>query len=381
MSLLGLPFLVLLCAVGVALPLAVGLSWTRWPGRLAFPGRLVSLLLVMLLGAAVGGTLLNRSFGFYASFRDLLAISAQSYDPPASFGEVKSQARLVVLTKHWQQHGISQARAGHGVLLAVTFGGPRSGISRNGLLYLPAAYSSSPSDVALPVVELLHGYPGRPGNFSDQLSISRVLDTEIAARRMPPVIAAIPTTYSHRASECVDAVNGERNETYLAVDVPADVEAAFRVLSGRSFAAAGYSEGGFCAVNLGLHHPDRFSAAASLSGYFTAATEAGTRPLYRGSRGALQRNSPLWWVGHRKPTGPALFLTASADDRFAEQQILQLRAAARQHAPKLPIVATLSPGGGHNFGTWNEALPAALDFLGRELPMPLAPPIRLPTMP
>ena len=381
MNLLGLPFLLLLCTAGLALIVAVALMWSRWQRRWAFPGRAVSLLLVMLFGAVLGITLLNRSFGFYSSLDDLLAISAQSYQPPPSFGVARNQTRLVILTRNWRQQAGRQAKAGHGLVLTVTFGGPRSGITRSGLLYLPAAYSASPSNVALPVVELFYGYPGQPRNFTDKLSIARVLDTEIAARRMPPVIAAIPTIYRRRASECVDAVRGERDETYLAVDVPADVEAAFRVLPGRAFAAAGFSGGGFCAVNLGLHHPDRFSAAASLSGYFTAGTDLGTGRLYRGSRGARQRNSPLWWVSHRRPTGPALFLMASAGDRSSRRGIVQLRAAARRHARTLPIVATLLPSGGHNYGTWGQALPAALDFLGHHLPMPLAPPIRLPPMP
>jgi hypothetical protein len=114
-SLLGLPFLLLLCTAGLALLVAVALMWSRWQRRWAFPGRALSLLLVMLFGAALGGTLLNRSFGFYPSMDDLLAISAQAYQPPPSFGVAKDQTRLVISTRNWRQQARRQAKAGHGL--------------------------------------------------------------------------------------------------------------------------------------------------------------------------------------------------------------------------------------------------------------------------
>src|SRR5438309_241125 len=164
---------------------------------------------------------------------------------------------------------------------------------------LPAAWFLD-AGVSLPVVEMLHGYPGSPGNFRVQLGIETILDHEISARRMPPAVAVFPNTYERgRASECVDAVRGQADETYLAVDVPNDVQATFGTSTGRALGLLGYSEGGFCAVNLGLHHPDRVTAAASLAGYFTAGTDTGTKVLYVGQRDALLRNSPLWWVRHR----------------------------------------------------------------------------------
>lgn len=177
--------------------------------------------------------------------------------------------------------------------------------------------------VRFDVVEMFHGTPSGPGNVTDELHIAQLLDTEIAAGRIPPVIAALPTTYEHQSSECVDAVRGERDETFLAVDVPADVEARFPVVPGRSFAAFGYSTGGFCAVNLALHPPDRYAAAASLSGYFTAGTAPGTSRLHPGNRTALLRNSPLWWVSHRPATAPPLYLFASIGDHTRPNRVRQ----------------------------------------------------------
>ena len=380
MSLLGTGFLLTVCAVSLVCLAAVWVGWARWPGRLAVPGRAVSLLLVMALGAALSGAQVNRQFGFYATWSDLLASSARSYEPPHSFTSAAADPSLQILTPDWEKVGAAAAKAARGTLLRVVFTGSASGISRPGLLYLPADYFTGVAASSLPVIEMFHGAPGGPTNFDTNLKIADVLDTEINAHRLPAVIAAFPTSYVGRPGECVDAVGGERNETYLAVEVPADIDETFRRTPGRSFAALGFSEGGFCAVNLGLHHPDRFSAVASLSGYFTAGTDTGTgaNSPYRGSRSAIAENSPLWWVQHRSPTGPALYLTAGADDPYAVAQAAGLRAAARTAARRLPVTVTTLPASGHNFRTWSQSLPAALDFLGAHLPVALAPALELP---
>ncbi len=383
MDLLGLPFLLLLCAIAAALLVAVLRTWSRWPQRFALPARTLSLLLVMAMGAVLAGDLLNRSEGFYSSFSDLLGTSPV-HEPPDSFSLGRSKAQLDILTPDWEARGRRAAADGRGTIVAARFGGSRSGIVRTGLLYLPADYFSPLSRVRFAVVEVFHGTPGGPGNVADKLHIARLLDTEIGTARIPPVIAAIPTTYEHQSSECVDAVRGERDETFLAVDVPADVEARFPVLPGRSFAALGYSTGGFCAVNLALHHPDRYAAAASLSGYFTAGTDPGTARLYRGSKTALQRNSPLWWVSHRAPTAPPLYLFASAGDHSrpnTARQQAALAAAIRSHAPRLLTDTVMLPSGGHTWSTWEVAIPPALDWMATFLPQPLAPPLTLPPAP
>ena len=381
MSLLGTGFLLIVCAVSLVCLAAVWVGWARWPGWFSIPGRVVSLVLVMALGATLSGTVINRQFGFYASWSDLLATSARSYEPPHSFTSAAGDPTLQILTRDWERVGDAAAKVNKGTLLRVVFAGPASGLSRAGLLYLPAAYFTGVTASALPVIEMFHGSPGGPANFDTNLQISAILDAEINAQRLPAVIGAFPTTYVGHPSECVDAVDGERNETYLAVDVPAAIDKTFGRSKGRTFAALGYSEGGFCAVNLGLHHPDRFSAVASLSGYFTAGVDAGTGPNspYRGNRAAIAENSPLWWVQHRSPTGPAIYLTAGAGDPFAVAQAAGLRDAAKISARRLPITVTTLPASGHNFRTWSESLPAALDFLGAHLPTSLAPPAQLPT--
>ncbi|MGZ4619314.1 MAG: hypothetical protein ACXV5Q_09730 [Frankiaceae bacterium] len=79
------------------------------------------------------------------------------------------------------------------------------------------------SSLRYPAVEMLHGYPGGPGTWVQQMPVGQVLDAEIAARRIPPLVAVFPQLYDHNDGECVNAVGGQANESYPSADVVDDV--------------------------------------------------------------------------------------------------------------------------------------------------------------
>ncbi|GGY87103.1 esterase [Streptomyces olivaceoviridis] len=359
MTLTGWPFLALLCAFAIALITVTMMMWNRWPTGWAPVLRLGCLLLLMVTGAVVTADVVNREFGFYTSFDDLLGRL-----PP------------VATTPCSADNGRPPAAPAHGRIEHVRLAGSVSGISRDALVYLPAVYASpAAAHSHFPVIELFHGYPGGPGAWQRHLDLTAVLDREIAARCIPPVIVVVPTDSDPgHDGECVDALGGRRNETYLAVDVPAQLAARYRVSGApRSWAAMGYSTGGFCAVNVAFHHPARYAAAAALSGYFTPVTDASTGDLYRGRRGVRQWNNPQWQVAHRHIDVP-LYVVAGRADPEAQRAIDHLKAAARG---RVPLTTGESPAGGHNFTVWSKACPAAFDWLAGHLPVSvplLAPP-------
>jgi S-formylglutathione hydrolase FrmB len=313
----------------------------------------VCLLSVMVAGAVLAAAVVNRTYGFHTSLDDLL-------------GRVPAQGTVA---------GLVPARVAEnakGRVIRVRLDGARSGVSRGALVYLPAAYfQKSQVGRRFPVLELFHGFPGSPGNWTRQLHLAQVLDAEIAAGRIPAVIAVVPTDDDGGLdSECVNAVQGEQDETYLAVDVPADIRRDFRALdTPRGWATLGYSTGGFCAVNIALHHPDRYAAAASLSGYYSAIVDDATGDLYKGNAAARRWNSPQWLVTHRPVTVP-LYLVASRGDLEAMRAMQLMRQAARK---RLPLVTVTMPTGGHNFHVWYASSLAAIEWLGARLPTPLAP--------
>ncbi|MCX4790605.1 MULTISPECIES: alpha/beta hydrolase [unclassified Streptomyces] len=358
MELTGWPFLAVLCACSIALITVTMMLWNRWPARWALVLRLGCLLLLMITGAAVSADVVNREFGFYASFDDLLdrlPPVAVTHCPGGSDGATPGLVR--------------------GRIERVRLAGSDSGISREALVYLPATYAS-PVGVhrRFPVIELFHGYPGGPGNWQRRLGLTGVLDQEIAAGCMPPVIVVVPTDNDPgHDGECMDAVRGRRNETYLAVDVPTQISARYRVMAApRSWATMGYSTGGFCAVNTAFHHPARYAAAASLSGYFTPVTDASTGDLYGGRPGVRQWNDPQWQAARHHADVP-LYVVAGRADPEAQRAIEHLKAVARGHPP---ITTGESPAGGHNFSVWSKACPAAFEWLAAHLPpaTPLLPP-------
>lgn len=351
MALTGLPFLVVLVGSAIAVVALTMLLWNRWPRWWAFPMRLLCLVLVMLVGTGVAGDLLNRSFDFYSSFNDLLGNAGSGRgraiaEPVQDFGPQSGTPRVIrVLLK-----------------------GARSHLSREALIYLPAAYfKPSQADRRFPVIELFHGYPGNPVNWFREMRVADVLDAEIASGRIPPVIAVAPTDNDvGRDSECVNAVHGEQDETYLAVDVPADISHRFRALAiPHSWATVGYSTGGFCAVNIALHHPRLYAAAASLSGYFTPLVNGDTGDLYKRDAAAERFNTPLFVAAHERPGGRvALYLVASEGDSEALQAMRAMFVASRH---RLPVTTITLPAGGHNFHVWYSASLAAFPWLGAHL--------------
>jgi predicted esterase len=357
----GSIFLALLVLVAATIDLAAALAWNLWPAPIQWLGRCLGILLISAAGALVAFVYLNKQEGFYASFSDIWG-SAQQKTIAPHYADDHTDARLDVLATDWQPKARRAARQGHGTVLSVRLWGSRSGIVRPGYIYLPAAYFEQPGSLMFPVMELLPGQPGGPPNYLHQLGLSGLLDGEIRARRIPPAIVV---------DECVNAVHGQRDETYLTSDVVDDVNASFRTLPGRTWGLAGYSTGGFCAVDLASHHPDRYAAAASLSGYFQPAQDPHTARLYAGSKTALRRNSPDWWVTHTGPVAPPLYVFASGQDPFAIAQARTFRRLVKAHAPLLPVTFDLIPTGGHNFNVWKVGLPRALEFLSTYLPMPL----------
>ncbi|WP_035855611.1 alpha/beta hydrolase [Cryptosporangium arvum] len=367
MSLIGLPLLLVLSAALLVVLAVTLIGWNRWPRLVAWPARALCLLLVMVLPVAVSGDLMNRYYGFYTSWSDLtggpvdvrLTTAAELHHERVSPSDLAD--------------GRAAAAHGHGIMIPWAMPGARSRINRSGYVYLPAAYfDRARSTERFPVIELLHGYSGSPHNWVHALPIASMLDTEIAAGRMAPVIAVAPYEYDRNDGECVNAVRGEQNETYLARDVPADIANAFRTATAPgSWSTLGFSTGGFCAVDMALHAPGTYRAAVSLSGYFNALTDASTGDLYRGDLAVRHYDSPAWFVRHR-PVHPSLYVFASGGDKAAMREIAPFRRAVPAGTDLTTVTV---PTGGHNTTVWNAALPPALDWLGHRLPAPTTTPL------
>ena len=117
--------------------------------------------------------------------------------------------------------------------------------------------SVSVPDHGVPVLYLLHGLSDDHTAWLRYTSIERYATARGLAVVMPAV---------HR-SFYADEARGHAYWTFVSDELPRIVNAFFRVSERREDTfVAGLSMGGYGALKLGLHHPQRFAAVASLSG-------------------------------------------------------------------------------------------------------------------
>jgi enterochelin esterase-like enzyme len=226
------------------------------------------------------------------------------------------------------------------------------GRSQEVLVYLPAAYDSEPQ-ARFPVVYLLHGFPGRPAAFLQTVRAG-VVDDIIAAKGVArPAILVMPfgSTGTFTDKEWANGVRAKDGwETFVARDVVGAIDAQFRtVATGAGRALAGLSEGGYGALNIGLHHPAEFRVLESWSGYERADDLAS---IFGRSPSLLAYNSPSVELPkaakalRREHT--YVWLYSGSTDPLRRQNAAFARELVRYGIPHRYFLVR----GGHNWALW-----------------------------
>lgn len=125
-----------------------------------------------------------------------------------------------------------------------------------------------PDSANLPVLYLLHGSPGSASDPA-HAGIPALID-HLLADGYPPFVLAVPdgNGSKRRDTEWANAVDGsDQFETFVTQGVVNAVEGSNRRDRTRR-AIAGFSMGGYGAVNLALHHPDLYGQVVPIAGYF-----------------------------------------------------------------------------------------------------------------
>lgn len=243
-------------------------------------------------------------------------------------------------------------------------------------LYLPPDYEQGHEP--LPVVYLLHGALGGALDWVDQGHLQEIVDTLIARHRLPPVIIVMPDGGPNSWYMDSGADGSGNVATAVEQDLPAYVERTWRARTDRhGRVIAGYSMGGYGALRFALMAPDRYAAAAAMSGAFWTDVKTDTKfdeHIQRIFQGAFGRPfdarrfvaaSPMTLAGamHHGGPVPRIYLTCGRQDRYhldQEQAIMARRLAAM----RIPVETALTPGD-HDWDTWSAALPAVLQFLAQ----------------
>ena len=119
----------------------------------------------------------------------------------------------------------------------------------------------------------------------------------------------------------------------------------------------GDSTGGYCALKLAITNPKDFSAAVSLSGYYSTHDDPTTGDLFGGSAPHKGRGELMWRLKHEPR--PAIW-TLVTSSRKGESNYRSTMAFIHAVRPPMQVSSIILPSGGHNFTTWNRELPTAL---------------------
>jgi enterochelin esterase-like enzyme len=340
--------------------------------------RILVVCLAFIPAMMFGVAAVNKYFDYYQNWSAAIAdVTGQGVPAAAQVPMTAAStpgSGLGLLTGRYIDSGLARQQ---GLTLRLTVRGESSKITRTVYVFLPPQYfwPGFYQQYRFPVIELIHGFPGQPQDWITVLGVNSTLDTLVSQRTARPAVLVMPDANGGRgvSLQCLNQVNGPQDAAFLASDLPGYISRGLRVQRpGAGWGIAGYSEGGFCAANLGLQYSRVFSYAGVLSGYFRPSGNQLVNPSrqvspFGGNRQLARRNTPPDLL-QSLPAGypvPRFWLGAGlldgADVRNAQSfgQLVQLRQPA--------VTIRFAPGGGHTMLTWRQLLPPMLRWMTQGL--------------
>ena len=207
-----------------------------------------------------------------------------------------------------------------------------------------------------PVLYLLHGLSDDSTAWQRYTSIERYAAPLGLAVVMPQV----------QRSFYADEVHGGSYWTFLSEELPSVVRSFFRISDRpEDTFVAGLSMGGYGAFKWALRHPDRFAAAASLSGGLDVQALSGVewrkRLFQRVFDGEVGSDDDLFALLERADPAavPPLYLGCGTEDHLFEGNQRFLDAA---NAAGLDVHVDFRPGE-HEWGLWDATIRDVLAWL------------------
>lgn len=324
--------------------------------------RAVAAMVAIILAVGTAAAAVNAYFSYLPTIATVLGQRAHDQ---ASSAEVSALVS-------------SSAIPAHGIVEKVSIPGIASHFdARPAQVYLPPAWFVLPHP-HLPVLELLHGTPGTPEDWTRAAGADVVSDAWAEAHSgRAPILLLVDENGSFTAdTECANGIAG-RAETYLAVDVPAWAVANLGADPARgAWGIGGNSEGGYCALTLALRHRDRYSLFLDFSGLDHPTRRGGALHLFEGSRAALDAHTPRLILRHHHHGRSRLagwFEVGSADGGTTRSMIAT---AALARADGIQTHLVLRSGGHHTWRVWRASFADALPWAATHLSGATGPPPR-----
>lgn len=355
----------------LVLAAAAALGAYAWRHRRGWRRGLLATLMLALLGTGLAG--LNDYVGYVRNAHDLARLIergpewvrplGKAIDPGGADedqAEAVDSARAVRRLSHARQAGTDEVTVRRLALPDASLGVP-SGATE---VMLPPGYDTPANrGRRYPVVYLIHGYPY--GSSSDWFTAGDAVGTmqALLAEHVvsPMIVVSVDMTAASPSTdwECLNVPSGPQLESYLTRWVVPRIDHLLRTVANRSGRAlGGMSGGGFCALNIGLHHLPTFSSLLITEPYDDPGDAA---RLLGGNPALVRHNTPRAYLPSMLFTAPiATLLDAPAGaptDVRTAWRIARALAARRQ-----PVALREEYGFNHTWHTARAALPFLLTY-------------------
>ena len=237
-------------------------------------------------------------------------------------------------------------------------------------VYLPAGYRSGVA--RYPVI---YEIPWPIMLYDQGVAVRQVLDQLIASGAMRPSIMVFDSSGGgpYVDSECINSADGhEWYDTFVATTLVHYVDSHYRTIaSPTARTLLGDSQGGFCAANLLLRHPDVFRQEVSFSGYYMAdpisRADASGMAVFANNSALALANSPMITAQHLPQAIHGLLefvLVGNPAQPFYGPQLNAFSALLRTEGYRVVVIGTPY---GHSWNGVRATLGAALVEISRRV--------------
>ena len=322
------PALMAVVAVVAAAALAAILwFWPRLAGRGLVPvvARIGALGVLQLSVLGLIFLIVNSSAEFYSSWSDLFGdqsgggaiVAGPDGHAGTSQNAVSSQALAPVTVLATSAVAVpDRPKEAGGQLQTIRLHGQLSALSVLGYVYLPPSYRTR-GGAALPVTVVISGDLDSPSNPYGAGALAGAAASQIAARRLVPmIIVMLPAEVGQHDQGCLNVPGGTQADLFFTQDLPQIVGSAYRAAppATRRWAAVGDSSGGYCALQLAMTSSETFALAAVPPGGYTAPPG----PAESGGSPQIRAQEDLSWLLKHQPMQPisVLFTGGSTGQPF-----------------------------------------------------------------
>jgi S-formylglutathione hydrolase FrmB len=211
-----------------------------------------------------------------------------------------------------------------------------------------------PDSATIPVIYFLHGYPGEARDCF-RAGMASLLDQRLRDG-YPPVVVACPDGNGEQHSDTEWANSFDGSDMVMSRVVSSDV-AAVEGTHRRPAALraiAGFSMGGYGAINIAMQNPGVFGSVVTISGYFMINDLSG---VFGDIPRVMARNDPSSHPALAR--GMNVILEEDAHDPLTLVRGQAARMARLLRATEVPATLRILPGS----HTWSYALYAFQDSL------------------